>query len=134
MANKVIQTSGKRKKSVARATLKQGKGVIRVNSQLVDFYKPDLAKNRILEPIMIAEELVNKINISVNVRGGGWQAQSESVRLAIAKGLVKFSNSKELRQKFLDYDRHLLIADVRQSEPCKPNNSKARAKRQKSYR
>ncbi|MEM4247804.1 MAG: 30S ribosomal protein S9, partial [Candidatus Nanoarchaeia archaeon] len=56
-------------------------------------------------------------------------------RLAIAKALVGFTGSKELRQKFLDYDRHLLVADTRRKEPRKwGTHSRARAKRQKSYR
>ena len=131
---KIIHTSGKRKKAVARATLKEGKGKIRINSKLLDIYQPEMAKMRIMEPLMLAGDCSKKINIDINVFGGGWQSQAEAARLAIAKGLVEFTGSKALKQQFLDYDRHLLVADVRRNEPHKPNDSKPRAKRQKSYR
>ena len=134
MATKIVHTSGKRKTAIARATLKQGNGIIRVNKILLNVYKPELAKYRIMEPLQLAGDLVNKVDIKVNVLGGGWQSQSEAVRLAIAKGLVEFSEDKNLRQTFLDYDRHLIVADIRQAESSKPNDSKPRAKRQKSYR
>src|SRR3989344_1443059 len=98
MVTKVVHTSGTRKRAVARATLKPGKGLIRINKMLLDVY------------------------------GGGWQAQSEATRLAIARGLLEFSGSKDLKQTFLDYDRHLIVADIRTTEPSKPNDSKPRAK------
>ena len=120
---KIIQTLGKRKRAVARATLKPGKGIIRINSKLLSIYQPDLARYKIMEPLQLAKDLANKVNINVNVYGGGWQAQSEATRLAIAKGLVEFSGSKDLKQTFLDYDRHLLVQDVRHTESSKPNDS-----------
>src|SRR3989344_1099376 len=52
-----------------------------------------------------------------------------------AKAIVQLTNSKELKKKYLDYDRHLLVADTRYKEPRKfGTHSRARAKRQKSYR
>lgn len=132
--NKTIHVSGKRKKAVARATLKEGKGVVRINGKLLDVYEPELARMKIAEPLMLAEELAQKIDLHVSVNGGGWLSQAEASRLAIARALVEFSKSKVLKKKFLEYDRHLLVADVRRNEPHKPNDSKPRAKRQKSYR
>ena len=129
-----IHTAGKRKHAIARATLKPGKGIIRINSQRLEVYNPELARAKIMEPLQIAGDVAKKINININVFGGGWQAQCEAVRLAIAKSLVEFTKSKELKKTFLEYDKHLLIADVRRNEPHKPNDSKPRAKRQKSYR
>jgi len=132
---KVIHTSGKRKKAIARATIKEGKGFIRINKQLLQTFEPKLARMRIMEPLMLAgDDIMQKVNINVNVMGGGWQGQTEAARLAIAKALVEFTKNKQLRQDFLKYDRHLLIADVRVNEPHKPNDSKPRRKRQKSYR
>ncbi|MFH1210378.1 MAG: 30S ribosomal protein S9 [archaeon] len=131
---KVINTSGKRKHAVARATLKPGKGLVRINSMLLDNYNPALARYRIQEALQLAGDVAKKVNISVNVFGGGWQAQSEAARLAIARSLVEFTGSKELKKTYLDYDKHLLIADVRSNEPNNPNDSKPRRKRQKSYR
>ena|SRR3989344_7664299 len=134
MAKKVVHISGKRKMAIARATLKEGKGVVRINNTLLDVYEPEFARMKISEPLMIAGDIVKGLNIGINVKGGGWQSQAEASRLAIAKGLVEWSKSGPLKKKFLDYDRHLLVADVRRKEECKPNDSKARAKRQKSYR
>ena len=130
----LIHVSGKRKKAIARATLKPGKGIIRVNKQKLEVYTPALARAKIMEPLQLAGDVAKKVNIDINVNGGGWQAQSEAVRLSIARSLVEFTKSKELKKKYLEYDRQLLIADVRRNEPHKPNDSKPRAKRQKSYR
>jgi len=130
----VIHVSGSRKRSVARVTLKAGKGRIRVNGFLLDNYKPDFAKAKIMEPLIISGDLAGKVDIKVNVYGGGWRSQSDAIRLAISRALVKYSKDKILEKSFLDYDRHLLVADIRRKEQCKPNDSKARAKRTKSYR
>jgi len=133
MATKIIHASGKRKRAIARATLKDGKGIIRINSLRLENYQPRLARLKIMEPLQIAENLHKKVNINVNVYGGGWQSQAEATRLAIARALVKLGG-KKVEKDFLDYDRHLIVADVRFKETRKPNDSKARAKRQKSYR
>lgn len=130
----IIHTSGKRKHAIARATLKPGKGIVRINSQKLEVYNPLLARSKIMEALQLAGDVAKKVNINVNVFGGGWQSQSEAARLAIAKSLVEFTKSKELKKTFLDYDKHLLVADVRRGEASKPNDSKPRAKRQKSYR
>lgn len=131
---KAVHTSGKRKQAVARASVTQGKGDIRINGIPLDIYTPEFARNRIKEPLILAGELAGKVNAKVVMNGGGWQSQTEAARLALAKGLVEISGSKALKKTFLEYDRHLLIADVRRNEPHKPNDSKPRAKRQKSYR
>ena len=130
----VVHVSGKRKRAIARATLKPGNGLVRINSQRLEFYNPELSRAKIMEPLQLAGDVAKKVNISVNVFGGGWQAQSEAVRLAIARSLVEFTKSDDLKKTFLDYDKHLLVADVRRNEPHKPNDSKPRSKRQKSYR
>ena len=134
MTKKIVHCSGKRKKAIARATLKVGKGIVRINSKLLTAYEPNMARMKIMEPLLLAPDVANKVNINVNVFGGGWQSQAEASRLAIARAMVEFSDDKQLKQTFLDYDRHLLVADVRRNEPHKPNDSKPRAKRQKSYR
>ncbi len=130
----VIHVSGTRKRAKARATLKPGKGIIRINSQRLEVYTPELARMKIMEPLQLAGDVVSKVDININVFGGGWQAQCEAIRLSIAKSLVEFTKSKELKKTFANYDKHLLVADVRRNEPHKPNDSKPRAKRQKSYR
>ena len=70
----------------------------------------------------------------MNVKGGGQESQIEAARLAIAKVLFKSTNSQELRQAFLNYDKNMLVADVRRKEPNKPGDSKARSMRQSSKR
>ncbi|MBU0614646.1 MAG: 30S ribosomal protein S9 [Nanoarchaeota archaeon] len=130
---KTIYTSGKRKTAKARATLKDGKGLIRVNNVLLDLYEPKIYRMKFREPILIAGDIVNSVDIDVNVSGGGIASQADAGRLAIAKALV--AHSKGLKNQFLKYDRTLLVADVRRKENAKPNrHGKARAKVQKSYR
>ena len=133
---KTAHVSGKRKKSIARATIKPGKGQIRINKKLIQLYNPRLARMRIMEPLQIAgDDIIKKIKIEVKVEGGGWNGQAEAARLAIARSLVQYTGNKDLEKSFLDYDRHLLVADVRQRESRKPNtHQKARSKVQKSYR
>ena len=130
--SKIIHTSGKRKRSVARATLRQGTGLIKINKKPIGIFEPKMARLKLREPLILAGNISNEVNVSINVRGGGIMSQTEAARLALARALVKYN--KKLEKVFLDYDRHLLIADVRRKEQCKPNISKARAKRQKSYR
>jgi small subunit ribosomal protein S9 len=132
---KTIITSGKRKRAIARATLKEGTGIIRVNKILLDFYEPRMYRLKLREPLILAGDVVNKINITVKVMGGGIASQAEAARLAIARALVEYTKSDRLKDKFLKYDRQLLVADIRRKEPSKPNrHGQARAKKQKSYR
>ena len=132
--SKVIHVAGKRKRAIARATIREGKGIIRINSQRLETWEPRLSRLRLMEPVLLGAEVAKKVNIDVDVEGGGWQGQTEAARLAIARGLVQFSRSKQLKQEFLEYDRNLWVADVRRGEPSKPNDSKPRKARQKSYR
>lgn len=132
--DKNIITTGKRKTSIARVTAKPGTGMVRVNSKSIDVYEPEVARVRIKEPIILASDVAQKMNISVNVFGGGYLSQADAARVAIAKAIVEFSKSKDLRKKFLDYDRNILVSDTRRTEPQKPYRSSARSKRQKSKR
>lgn len=130
---KVINTSGRRKSAIARAALKSGKGIVRINSILLDNYNPPISKAKIQEPLVLASTAAKKVDISVNVNGGGPTAQADAIRLAIARALV--DHDKNLEKIFLEYDRTLLVGDVRFKESSKPNcQGKARSKRQKSYR
>ncbi|MEA3514222.1 MAG: 30S ribosomal protein S9 [Nanoarchaeota archaeon] len=129
---KIIHTSGKRKTSIARATLKPGKGIVRVNGKLLETYSPVMLRMKIMEPLLLAESVAQKVDLKVTVEGGGINGQTEAIRLAIGRALVEFDN--KLENVLLKYDRQLLVADIRRKEVYKPNDSKARAKRQKSYR
>ena len=127
--------SGKRKTAIARAEIKLGSGKVTINKKNYEhFHKFDILRMR--EPLMIAEKVLGKINFDViiSVRGGGEKSQIEAARLALARAIVKFSESTELEDKFLEYDRNLIVADVRRKEAYKPGDSKARSKRQTSYR
>ena len=132
---KNIHTSGKRKRAVARVTLTQGNGIVRVNNIPIDFIEPKISRLKMQEPLILAEGMAGKVDIDINVIGGGITSQAEASRLAIAKALVSFSKNDKLKEVFLNYDRNLLVADVRRKEPAKPNrHGQARAKVQKSYR
>ncbi|MBT3835738.1 30S ribosomal protein S9 [Candidatus Woesearchaeota archaeon] len=129
---KVIHTQGKRKQAIARATLRDGKGNVRINGQYLDNYSTEISRLRIKEPLVLVGDVAKKVNIDVTVIGGGENGQADAARLAMARALVIYDN--KFKKTFDDYDRLLLVADVRRKEVCKPNDSKARAKRQKSYR
>ncbi|MEK6868916.1 MAG: 30S ribosomal protein S9 [Nanoarchaeota archaeon] len=132
---KNILTSGKRKRAIARATTRPGNGIVKINNLVLDYYEPKMYRLKLREPLIIAGDVANKVDISVNVIGGGIASQADASRLAIAKGLVEFSKNSKLKEDFLNYDRNLLVADVRRKEPAKPNrHGQARAKVQKSYR
>lgn len=131
---KAVNTSGKRKTAVARATVKKGIGRIRVNRKPVEIYTPELAKLKIMEPLVLAGEKIKNIDIDVNVSGGGVMGQADAVRTAIARGLVDFYEDNTLKNTFLSYDRSLLVNDSRRKEPKHPLGRGARKKRQKSYR
>ncbi len=132
---KSVHVSGKRKTAIARATATQGTGKVTVNNVPVELITPDLSRDRVQEPVIIAGIHAKKVDINVTVTGGGISAQSDAARLAIAKALVAYTKNKSLEETFLDYDRQLLVADIRRKEVHKPNrHGKARAKVQKSYR
>lgn len=134
MLKKII-ASGKRKTAIARAVLVNGSGKISINKK--DYKTLQiLDRLKIEEPVRIAKDILGKINFDVliNVKGGGEKGQIEAARLALAKAIIKFSNSDELTKAYLDYDRNLLVADVRRKEAYKPGDSKARKKRQSSKR
>ncbi len=131
---KVINESGKRKSAVARATIQKGVGRVRVNKHPVEIHEPGLARLKITEPILIAEDRVKNLDIDVNVAGGGIMGQADAARTAIARAILAYTDDEELREIYLGYDRTLLVSDPRRKLPKKPLGRGARAKRQKSYR
>jgi small subunit ribosomal protein S9 len=131
---KVVVASGKRKSAVARASVRKGKGLVRINSVPVEVFEPSLARTKIMEPLTLAGDLSAKVDIDVNVQGGGIMGQATASRTAIAKGLVQFLEDKDLESMFMRYDRSLLVSDPRRKLPKKPLGRGARKKRQKSYR
>lgn len=130
-----IVTSGKRKSAIARAVLTEGSGKIKINKidyQTLQFFD----RLKIEEPMKIAKSFLGSLNFNIDVmiHGGGEKSQIEAARVSISRAIIRFSKSKELEKLFLSYDRNLLVADVRRKEAYKPGDSKARKKRQTSYR
>ena len=68
---KVIHTSGFRKTAVARATLRPGNGIVRINSQLLSGYMPALSRALIEEPMILAGDRAKDVDISIKTHGGG---------------------------------------------------------------
>ena len=131
---KVINTSGKRKTAIARATLREGKGRVRVNSVPLEIYGTEMLRMKISEPLLLVPGILDDVDVSIDVRGGGFMGQAEAVRTALARGIVKWTNDPKIKDTYLVYDRTLLVNDSRQKEAKKPQGRGARAKFQKSYR
>ncbi len=133
MENQIF--SGKRKSAVAKLRIKDGEGKIFYNglshSELTLFHRLALA-----EPVRIHEQILGpfKQDMYITTMGGGKEAQIQAARLAIARALVEISGSEVLRKAYILYDRNIIVQDSRRKEARKPGDSKARAKRQKSYR
>ncbi|MBS7639516.1 MAG: 30S ribosomal protein S9 [Candidatus Bathyarchaeia archaeon] len=132
---KVLVVSGKRKTAIAKAIVRPGMGRIRINNIPLEIYEPEVARLKILEPLIEAgEEIWKGLDISVKVRGGGFMGQAEAARMAIARALVKWTKSTALKNAFLRLDRTLIAGDPRRKEPKKFGGPGARARDQKSYR
>ena len=136
-----VTTSGKRKTSIARAVVKKGKGRVRVNGQPLHIMEPTLARRKALEPVQIADamERLSKVDVVVDVHGGGQMGQVDAIRTAIARGLVKWNggaegDDEELRDEYIRFDRTLLVNDPRRKDAKHQMGRGARKKWQKSYR
>jgi len=131
----VTNTSGKKKTAIARATISEGEGRVRIDGTPVELIEPELAQLKMLEPFRIADaDLRDQVDVDVDVEGGGVMGQADATRTAIARGLVQHTNDAELRDAYMEFDRSLLVNDVRQSESKKWGGPGARARYQKSYR
>lgn len=134
-AKKVLVVSGKRKTAIARAVVRPGKGRIRINRVPLEIYEPEIAKEKIMEPLVQAgDEVWKQLDIDVRVSGGGYMGQAEASRMAIANALLKWTKSSRLRRVFVEYDRTMIVGDARRKEPKKFGGPGARARSQKSYR
>lgn len=132
---KVLLISGKRKTAIARATVKAGKGRIRINNIPLEILEPKIAREKIMEPLMHAgDEVWKQLDIDIKVSGGGFMGQAEATRTAMARALLKWTKSAHLRRVYSEYDRTLIAGDPRRREPKKFGGPGARARDQKSYR
>jgi small subunit ribosomal protein S9 len=132
---KVLVVSGKRKTAVARAVVRPGAGRIRVNRTPIEIYEPEIARAKIMEPLLQAgDEVWKQVDMDVRTQGGGYMGQAEAARMAVANALLKWTKSSHLRTVFTEYDRTMIAGDSRSKEPKKFGGPGARAKEQKSYR
>lgn len=148
MTNKIDLYPGQRKSSRAVATIAKGSGRVRINNTPAELVAPDVAKELVMTPITLVGELRNRIDIDVQVHGGGFMGQAFASAVAISRALTgqekggkdpkehPFTKSvrEEIRKKIAEYDRHLLSGDSRQTESKKFGGPGARRRKQKSYR
>lgn len=128
-----IQTVGRRKTSIARCNMQKGSGIIRINGlDLEEVVSNSVMQLRVLEPLILSD-MQSKVDLNISLNGGGVNSQVDALRQAIARGIVEMLG-EDIKKKFTEYDRSLIVSDTRFKETKKPNNSHARAKRQKSYR
>ncbi len=131
---RVLLVTGKRKTAVARAVVRPGTGRVTINKFPVETVQPEVARSKIMEPLVIAGERRKGLDISVHVKGGGFIGQAEATRIAVSRALVEWTKSSELRRVFTSFDRTMLAGDPRRSESKKFGGPGARRRRQKSYR
>jgi small subunit ribosomal protein S9 len=131
---KVVVSTGKRKTSLAKATVRDGTGRIRINGIPLEIHQPELARMRIIEPLILFGEGWKRYDIKIRVNGGGFMSQADAIRMAIATGLIRMSQDFEARSKMIEHDRTMLVGDPRRTEPKKFGGPSARSRYQKSYR
>ena len=120
----LIQTVGRRKTSVARALVRKGSGKIVINDKESKHYFPSMVLHaRVTQPL-VKLDCLSKYDIEINVHGGGITGQSEAIRLAIARAMVKIDTAPETK-KLLRADG-MMTRDMRKVERKKPGQKKAR--------
>lgn len=126
----VINTTGRRKTSVARIYMQPGKGKVTVNDRKLEEYFTTQVLQLIINQPLATIEATGKYDIKVNVKGGGLTGQAEALRLAIAKALVEedAENRPPLKKE------GLLTRDSRMVERKKYGRRKARRSFQFSKR
>ncbi len=131
----IVFASAKRKTAVAAVTVREGKGRIKINNVPLGLWQPELAKWKIMEPLLLAgEDISQKVDIDAKVKGGGFMSQAEAVQTAISRALYEWTKNEDLKRRFIEYNRHMLVGDPRQKEPKKFGGRGARARFQKSKR
>jgi small subunit ribosomal protein S9 len=134
-AKKSLVVSGKRKTATSRAVVRPGIGRVHVNRIPVEIFEPEIAREKIMEPLVQAgDDVWKQVDIDVKVSGGGYMGQAEAGRMAIANAILKWTKSAHLRTVFAEYDRTMIVGDKRKKEPKKFGGPGARSRDQKSYR
>jgi small subunit ribosomal protein S9 len=134
-AKKTLVVSGKRKTAQSRAVVRPGIGRVYINRVPVEIYEPEIAREKIMEPLLQAgDEVLKQLDLDVKTSGGGYMGQAEAARVAIANAILKWTKSTHLRTVFAEYDRTMIAGDSRKKEPKKFGGPGARSRDQKSYR
>lgn len=126
----MVNALGRRKSAVARIFVTEGAGKITINGKdLQDYFPSSILQYVVKQPLMKLDVL-EKYDIKVNLDGGGFTGQSQALRLAIARALVKINadDKKALRSE------GFLTRDAREVERKKPGQPKARRRFQFSKR
>ena len=148
MTTKVELYPGQRKSSRAVATIAKGSGKVRINNTPAELITPEVAKELVLTPLTLIGDYRNRIDINVQVHGGGFMGRAFASAVAISRAMTgqekggkdpkehPFTKNirEEIRKKITEYDRHLLSGDSRQAESKKFGGPGARRRKQKSYR
>lgn len=126
----MINAIGRRKSSVARVYLKEGSGKITINKKDLTEYFPSAILQYVVKQPLELLNVAEKYDIKANLDGGGFTGQSQALRMAIARALVKINaeDKKALRQQ------GFLTRDSREVERKKPGQPKARRRFQFSKR
>jgi small subunit ribosomal protein S9 len=134
-AKKTLVVSGKRKTALSRAVVRQGIGRVYINKVPVEIYEPEIAREKMMEPLIQAgDEVWKQLDLDVKTSGGGYMGQAEAARTAIANAILKWTKSTHLRSVYVEYDRTMIAGDSRKKETKKFGGPGARARDQKSYR
>lgn len=126
----VINTSGRRKKAIARVYLSEGKGDIVINKRdYKDYFTTGVMQFKVQQPFAITET-TGKYDVKINITGGGTTGQVEAARLAISKALIEINPEWKPALKL----EGLTTRDPRMVERKKFGQPKARKKFQFSKR
>ncbi len=129
-----VVVKAKRKSAVARTVAKKGTGKVTINKKPLETVSSKYIRLMIKEPLMLAPAEAKEIDFDITAKGGGNMAQAIASRATIAKSIVELTKNEKTKKMFLEYDRLLLVDDVRRVESKKPLGPKARAKKQRSKR
>ena len=126
----IANALGRRKCAVARVYVKEGNGKITINKRDLTEYFPSTILQFVVKQPLALLDVVEKYDINVNLYGGGYTGQSQALRLAIARALVKINaeDKKALRSE------GFMTRDSREVERKKPGRPKARRRFQFSKR
>ncbi|MDL2290205.1 30S ribosomal protein S9 [Paludibacteraceae bacterium OttesenSCG-928-F17] len=126
----VINALGRRKAAVARIYVSEGSGKITINKRDLQDYFPSPILQYVVKQPLNTLGAVEKYDIKVNLNGGGFKGQSEALRLAIARALVKINAEDKPALKAEGF----MTRDPREVERKKPGQPKARKRFQFSKR